>query len=180
MNSQTAQVDDLRLVALPSAVNCTDMFVHFSLIEWSLADMRDDAVDAARQLVEAVVDSTDSRAPGFVTVRLRIAGECLVVEVEDDQVARAHSGAPRLEGRRTGAVPLEGRGKLVWCELPLPTGVTADSVRLPHRGERRRQVPEPAPEQARPPQPQQHGRHQAGPDPDLVDRVLVGLKRREW
>ena len=36
MNNQTSQVDDLRLVATPSAVNVAEMFVRFSLMEWSL------------------------------------------------------------------------------------------------------------------------------------------------
>ncbi|MEU3274937.1 ATP-binding protein [Saccharomonospora sp. NPDC006951] len=194
MNRQTAQVDDLRLVALPSAVNCTDLFVRFSLTEWSLPIMFDDATKAARLLVQAVVDTTDARAPGFVTVRLRLSGDCLVIEVEDDQRARVHDTAPQVPGRRTGAVPLEGRGKLVWCEVPLPGGISADSVRLPHRGDRRSQTgeytqqpegnPAPArhsgeqggPQQALPPWQQQS----AGVDPALVDRVLVGLKRQEW
>jgi hypothetical protein len=166
---QTAQVDDLRLVALPSAVKCTDLFVRFSLTEWSLPDLLDDASSAAQRLVRAVVENTDEHSPGFVTVRLRLSGDCLVVEVEDDQVANAHDDAPVVEGRQTGAVPLEGRGKLVWCEVPLPAGVNAQGVRLPRRDERRRApLPETATGESR------------GPDPDLVDRVLVGLRNREW
>lgn len=168
VNPQTAQVDDLRLVALQSAVNCTDLFVRFQLTEWSLQGMFDEVASAARALVQAVVDNTDADAPGFVTVRLRLSGDCLLVEVEDDQVERAHDEAPAVRGRQTGAVPLEGRGKLVWCELALPAGMSADKVRLPHRDERRSQVPELPPGAAR------------GPDPELVDRVLVGLQRREW
>ncbi|MEU6641532.1 ATP-binding protein [Saccharomonospora sp. NPDC046836] len=170
MNSQTTQVDDLRLVALPSALNCTDLFVRFSLTEWSLPALLDDVTVAARQLVKAVIDNTDPRRPGFVTLRLRVAGDCLVIEVEDDQVARSHAGAPTVAGRRTGAVPLDGRGKLVWCEVPLPQGVTAAGVRLPRRDERRTQISEPAPAPTPP----------GVIDPGLVDRVLVGLKRREW
>lgn len=168
MRTQTAQVDDLRLVALPSALKCTDLFVRFSLTEWSLLAMLDDTLSAARRLVNAVVEVTDARRPGFVTVRLRLSGDCLVIEVEDDHPALAHADAPVVDGRPTGVVELNGRGRLVWCEVPLPTGLTADRVRLPHRDERRSHVPEPAPGQA------------AGPDPDLVDRVLVGLQRREW
>lgn len=168
VNSHTAQVDDLRLVALQSAVNCTDLFVRFQLTEWSLLEMFDDVAAAARDLVQAVVDKTAADAPGFVTVRLRLSGDCLLVEVEDDQVARAHDEAPVVRGRQTGAVPLEGRGKLVWCELPLPPGLTAERVRLPRRDQRRSQVPE-------------HPDGEApGPDPEVVDRVLVGLQRREW
>lgn len=190
MNQQTAQVDDLRLVALPSAVNCTELFVRFSLTEWSLAELIGETADAARRLVAAVIEQTNTRAPGFVTVRLRLSGDALLVEVEDDQVALAHTPAPQVPGKRTGAVPLDGRGKLVWCELPLPAGMSATSVRLPRRGDRRVPMTNPVraqfPEslhtpEAPPPIGGRHAQEQPGPiDPDLVDRVLVGLKRREW
>lgn len=200
---QTAQVDDIRLVALPSAVNCTELFVRFSLTEWSLKEMLDEASDVAKQLVLAVIEKTDPRSPGFVTVRLRLSGDVLLAEVEDDQIGFAHAGAPQVRGKRTGAVPLQW-GKLVWCELPLPEGMSAKSVRLPRRGDRR---PMTSPVQAQFPEalhtPEapvpfgepvgarahaaatgQGGRHlpdrQSPIDPDLVDRVLVGLQRREW
>lgn len=168
MGSQTAQVDDLRLVALPSAVNCTDLFIQFWLNEWSLAALFDDASLAARRLVGAVVESTDPRAPAFLTVRLRLSGDCLILEVEDDQVALAHAEAPMVDGRRTGSFPLNGRGKLVWCELPLPPGMTAERVRLPQRDERHSRIPEPATGEP------------VGPDPGVVDRVLTNLQSREW
>ncbi|MEY7970395.1 ATP-binding protein [Saccharomonospora xinjiangensis] len=169
MNSQTAQLDDLRLVALPSAVKCTELFVRFSLTEWSLRELFEEASTVASQLVSAVVERTDPSAPGFVTVRLRLSGNCLVVEIEDDQLAHVHDDAPVVDGYATGAVPLEGRGKLVWCEVPLPSGVTAAQVRLPRRDERRTQtVPEPAPGEA------------TGPDPGIVDRILMSLQNRDW
>jgi hypothetical protein len=169
VNSQTAQFDDLRLVALPSAVKCTELFVRFSLTEWSLRELFDEAARVARELVTAVVERTDEKSPGFVTVRLRLSGNSLVVEIEDDQLAHMYDDAPTVEGYPTGAVPLEGKGKLVWCELPLPNGLTAEQVRLPRRDERRsEQLPEPAADEP------------AGPDPSVVDRILVGLQNRDW
>jgi hypothetical protein len=42
----------------------------------------------------------------------------------------------------TGVVPLAGRGNLFWCELPLPTGLTAGAVSLPRRDNRRSLVDE--------------------------------------
>ncbi|GAA1193947.1 ATP-binding protein [Prauserella alba] len=171
MSSHTAQVDDIRLVAMPSALNCTTMFVEFSLTEWRLPMLRDTASEAARALVQNVLDHADGNNPGFVNVRLRLKGDCLVIEVEDDQLAHAHDEAPVIDGRRTGAVPVQGRGKLVWCEVALPPGMSATQVRLPHRGERRNLPPEAA---ARPPEQPQTV------DPALADRVLVGLKNREW
>lgn len=170
MNSRTTQVDDLQLVALPSAVNCTDLFARFWLNEWSLSALFEDTSRAAHTLVGAVVESSDPQAPAFITVRLRLQGDCLILEVEDDHAALMHAEAPVVDGKRTGAFPLRGRGKLVWCELPLPSGVSADQVRLPQRNERYTQgsqVPEPASDEP------------VGPDPGLVDRVLVGLQRQE-
>ncbi|PRX45867.1 hypothetical protein B0I33_10813 [Prauserella shujinwangii] len=168
MHSQTAQVDDIRLVALPSAVNCTDIFVRFSLTEWSLQMLMDRAIGAAQRLVKAVVDRTDPRSPGFVTVRVRLTGDCLVIEVEDDEDPPPNAAAPAVDGLRTGLVPLDGRGKVVWCELPLPSGVSAQQVQLPRRDRRRSVVAE-----------QPEGEPPAV-DPELVERVLVGLNRREW
>ncbi len=107
MNTETAQVDDLQLVALPSAVSCTDIFVRFTLTEWDLRPMIEDGVNAATELVQTVVDGTDSKSPGLVAVRLRLHGDRLVIEVNSDRV-RQH-------------------------ELPLPTGLTASDIPLPQR-----------------------------------------------
>lgn len=163
MNAHTTQVDDLQLIAQPSAVNCADLFVRFSLAEWSLRPLADEASEVARQLVSAAVDSADSRSPGFITVRLRLRGDGLVIEVEDDQPA---SGAepPTVPGRRTDVMRM-GHGKLVWCELPLPGGVSASAVRLPQR-ERRRS---PAAERAANEAPEV--------DPHVMERILAGLSR---
>ena len=163
MNAHTTQVDDLQLIAQPSAVNCADLFVRFSLAEWSLRPLADEASEVARQLVSAAVDSADSRSPGFITVRLRLRGDALVIEVEDELMSSAEP--PRVPGRRTDVVRL-GHGKLVWCELPLPGGVNASSVPLPQR-ERR---PSPAAERAA---------ASEGPevDPHVMERILAGLSR---
>jgi hypothetical protein len=111
VNAHTAQMDDLVLVALPSAVNCAELFVRFALTEWSLRGLLDEATHAARQLVNAAVVNADPRSPGFLTVRLRLEGDRLVIEVDD--------------------------GRLAWHELPLPTGMSAAAVRLPRREQRR-------------------------------------------
>ncbi|GAA1245417.1 hypothetical protein GCM10009676_34160 [Prauserella halophila] len=171
MSSHTAQVDDIRLVAMSSALNCAGMFVEFSLTEWRLPMLRDTASTAARELVQNVLDHADGENPGFVNVRLRLQGDCLLIEVEDDQLAHSHDDAPTIDGRRTGAVPVQGRGKLVWCEVPLPPGMSATQVRLPHRGERRNLPPEASDPPSEQPQ---------TVDPALADRVLVGLRNREW
>lgn len=112
VHAQTAQMDDLVLVALPTAVTCTDLFVHFALTEWSLLEMRGEVTQAARDLVNAAVANNDPRAPRFLTVRLSLAGGNLTIEVDD--------------------------GQINWRELPLPGGLSAEAVQLPRRGRQRK------------------------------------------
>ncbi|GDY29026.1 ATP-binding protein [Gandjariella thermophila] len=165
MNTHTTQVDDLQLIAQPSAVKCADMFVRFTLSEWSLRPLADEAAEVACRLVQATVDGTGSGTPGFVTVRLRLRGDSLVVEVEDDQPASAAGQPPALNGRRVDIVHKDHRGKVMWCELPLPGGVNASSVPLPHREPRR----SPAAERLADEPP--------GVDPHVMERILAGLSR---
>jgi hypothetical protein len=163
VNSETAQVDDIQLTAQPSAVNCTDLFVRFTLTEWALRPLLDDAAHTACQVVEAAVDGANPKSPGFLTVRLRLRGDCLVIEVSDDQVVQPRALPSALEGRRAGVEPLRGRGKLVWCELPLPEGVSASAVPLP----RRERKPSPAAERL--------ADEPAEVDPQVIQRILSGL-----
>jgi hypothetical protein len=163
VSSHTAQVDDLQLIALPSAVNCADLFVRFSISEWSLAPLRDDAVQTTCQMVAAAVDSADTQSPGMITVRLRLAGDVLVVEVEDENPTPP-APSPALEGKRNGIVT-KGRGRLAWCELPLPNGVTASAVPLPRR-ERKKSAAA-----------QQLSEENAEVDAQVMRRVLSALNR---
>ncbi|HEY8371988.1 MAG TPA: ATP-binding protein [Pseudonocardiaceae bacterium] len=165
MNDQTAQVDDLRLAALPNAVNCTELFVRFALAEWSLRPLQDEAIQVACHLVSAAVEHADPKSPGFLTVRLRLRGDCLVIEVEDEQ-GLALGGVPdSLEGRRTGTVPLNNGGKLLWCELPLPQGMSASSVPLPRREPRKSPVAE------------QYADEPVGVDPEVMERIISALAK---
>ncbi|WP_116199166.1 ATP-binding protein [Amycolatopsis circi] len=138
MSTRTTQVDDLRLVAQPSAVPCTELFVRLILTDWSLMPMLDQVTNAAVRLVGDVVDQSSPSAPAFVTVRLQLSGDRLVVEVDDDLVAPA---PPRDE--RIGVRHGDRGGRTTWCELPLPGGISAGQVRLPRRGDRRTLVDEP-------------------------------------
>ncbi|MEU6156149.1 ATP-binding protein [Actinosynnema sp. NPDC047251] len=158
MNAQTEQVDDLRLVALPTAVNVADMFVRFSLTEWRLRGMQDEAAQTVRRLVGAAVDVADPRAPGLLLVRLRLSGSHLVVEVEGYRVALP----PELAGGRAGLVDLTAGGRLVWCELTLPSGMSAAAVPLPRREPRR----SPAAEKLG---------DEPDVDPEIIQRILYGL-----
>jgi hypothetical protein len=136
VDPQTTQVDDLRLVALPTAVNCADMFVRFALAEWSLRQLQAETSRIACALVNEVVGRNDSAVPGFITLRLRVHGDYLVVEVED-AAAQPPVIPQTLAGLQAGVMSLPGGGRLVWCELPLPTGMNAAAVPLPRRERRK-------------------------------------------
>ncbi|HEX9335795.1 MAG TPA: hypothetical protein VF892_07905, partial [Pseudonocardiaceae bacterium] len=83
----TTQVDDIQLVALPTAVNCADMFVRFALTEWSLRGLTDDAVKVVRDLVSAVVAVSDRKTPSLIMVRARLRSDSLVIEVAGPRTA---------------------------------------------------------------------------------------------
>jgi hypothetical protein len=167
VNTQTAQVDDLRLIALPSAVNCAEMFVRFTLAEWNLRDLTDDANQLTSALVTAAVDSADQTNPGFLTIRLRLSGESLVAEVEDENGAVPPQLAPGFADGRCGSTNLQSGGTLVWCELPLPGGVKADSVPLPRRSRTNKRQQATSPEET------------AEVDPEVIKRLLSGLSNSD-
>lgn len=141
MSAHTSQMDDLRLVAQPSALPVSELFVRLILSDWSLKPMLEQVTATARRLVEAVIDAGDPKAPAFVTLRLRLTAEVLLVEVDDNL---PHLPPPQaVPGERVGVDPAPGGGRTTWCELPLPGGMTAKQVRLPRRGDRRTLVDEP-------------------------------------
>ena len=156
MNAHTAQVDDLRLIALPSAVNCTNLFVRFALTEWSLRPLVDEANEVAGRMVNAAVDGADPKNPGFITIRLRLTGDSLVIEAEAD----ARGEAPELGYQRSGVERLPDGRRMSWCQLGLPTGVTANEVPLPRREKKRSYVNED---------------ETAEVDPEVISRLLTGL-----
>jgi len=170
VNARTTQMDDLRLIALPSAVNCADLFVRFSLSEWALSALVNDATYAAGQLVGAAVASADPRSPGFITVRLRLRGDCLVIEVEDERRSSTMVLPATLPDSQIGIVNLEQGGALIWCELPLPIGLTAAEVRLPRREQRR----SPAAQRLASARPSEED---AAVDPQVIQRIFTALSR---
>jgi hypothetical protein len=159
---QTTQVDDLRLVALPSAVNCAEMFVRFALAEWSLRELVPEATRIIRHLVSASVEGAKTVTPRFLTIRLRLHGDALVIELDDDLAGEP----PELPGAQINAVTLPGARRNVWSELPLPTGMSAAAVPLPQRAPNRAPAVEPTSEQPR-----------VDADSQILQRVLYGLNR---
>ncbi len=160
MSARTSQVDDLRLVAQPNAVLCAELFVKLILSDWSLLPMLEPVTAAAGRLVGAVIDASDPKAPAFITVRLQLRGEVLLVEVEDELPAIAPPVA--APGQRVG-VAMQGRTRVSWCEVPLPGGMSAGQVRLPRRGDRRTLVDEPV------------SGEPVGADPAVLERLLTQL-----
>jgi hypothetical protein len=167
VQDQTAQVDDLKLVALPSAVNCAELFVRFTLTEWHVAEMITDVGDVAKKLVLCVIATVvEGSDPTMINVRLRLRGSTIVVEIEDDRRTPTLVVPRSLSGRKAG-VETTRRGKqLVWCELPLPSGMDATVVPLPRRGTTR----------AAPPR-QSEIDEAVDLNNDVMQRILDGLRR---
>ncbi|GLZ39042.1 ATP-binding protein [Actinokineospora sp. NBRC 105648] len=165
MNNRTEQMDDLQLVALPTAVGCTEMFVRFSLTEWKLRPMRDAAAEVARQLAQAVVGAVDQGSAGMLNARVRLTGVELIIEIETPRVVRV----PVVpDGPRVGVTELGAARYLLWASLPLPGGMDASAVPLPRR--QRRPSPAAAIEAARDPLPEDHN--------DVMQRILYSLADR--
>ncbi|WP_026423697.1 hypothetical protein [Actinokineospora inagensis] len=165
MNNRTEQMDDLQLVALPTAVGCTEMFVRFSATEWKLRPLRDAAAEAGRNLAKAVVAAVDPARPGMLTARIRVAGPDLVIEIETPPVVRV---PPVPDGPRVGVTQLGVGRYLLWASLPLPAGMSASAVPLPRR--QRKPSPAAAIEAARDPLPDDGD--------DVMQRILFGLANK--
>lgn len=167
MHEQTVQVDDLRLVALPSAMNCADLFVKFTLTEWRVASMIEDVSNTTRSLVRAVVGEVDTSAPpAMITVRLRLSGTRLSVEIEDERVTPRLAVPPELPHSSSGVEVLADGRQLIWSDLPLPSGMDATVVPLPRRGTTKAAA-------VRPPEADERG----DLDDDVMKRILDALKK---
>lgn len=168
MNPETTQMDDIRLVALPTAVNCAELFVRFALTEWSLRALLDEASDVVRELTDAAVEVSDQQRPPFITVRARVQSDRLIIEVESSHRTRPPTELDGPNGWRAGVVELRGRRQLAWCELPLPGGMDASSVPLPRRRHHRSAGPVPD-------QPSMEPQATADVDENVMRRILFGL-----
>ncbi|HWM05887.1 MAG TPA: ATP-binding protein [Actinophytocola sp.] len=168
MHDQTSQVDDLRLVAMPSAVNCAELFVRFTLTEWHVPTMVQDVSETAKKLVSAVVGDYvhGKTTPTMITVRLRLRGNAVAIEIEDDRSAPLLAVPRSLAGKKAGVSTMSRGRQLIWCELPLPTGMDATVVPLPRRGTTR----------ASPPRSKEID-DAADLNNDVMQRILDGLRK---
>ena len=108
--------------------------------------------------MEAAVESADPKTSRLITLRLRLSGDYLVIELE----AARFTMPPTSPDLRTGELQLAGGIKLIWCELALPTGVNAGAVPLPRREKRRSPAAEALGDEP-------------DVDPELIQRILFGL-----
>lgn len=173
MRDQTVQVDDLKLVRLPSAVNCADLFVRFTLVEWRVESLVPAVRRTAEALVRAVVGDVDPKTPRptMLLFRLRLSGSNLAVEIEDDRPAPALTLPRDLDNANSGVTLLTSGKQLIWSEVPLPQGMDATVVPLPRRGTTR------AAAAAAPPKAEVAAADDLSPE--VMDRILRGLRRGE-
>jgi hypothetical protein len=170
VQEHTTQLDDLQLIAAPSAVSCAALFVQFTLTEWKLSSAVTETTEVAQLLVTAIVNVVDEDAnPAGITVRLRLRGPALTVEVEADPTVPDVPAPDGLPGDSHGVARMSNGRQLLWCEMPLPDGLHAKSVALPRRGttkhgrvERTDARPEP---------------ESAEVDIDIMQRILSSLNR---
>jgi hypothetical protein len=170
VRDQTVQVDDLKLVALPSAINCADLFVRFTLVEWRVESMVPEVRRTTEALIKAVVGSPDLKAtPTMLLFRLRLSGNSLAIEIEDDRRSPALVIPRSLSGPNSGVQQLSSGKQLIWAEVPLPKGMDATVVPLPRRGTTR------AAAAAAPPPAEIAAADDLSPD--VMERILDGLRR---
>src|SRR5690242_7089646 len=135
VRDQTVQVDDLKLVALPSAINCADLFVRFTLAEWKVDSMIPDVRRATEALIRADVGDANAKStPTMLLFRLRLSGNTLAIEIEDDRQTPELQVPRSLAGPNAGTTLLSTGKQLLWAEVPLPKGMDATVVPLPRRG----------------------------------------------
>ncbi|MGH3915730.1 MAG: hypothetical protein ACRDTC_20320 [Pseudonocardiaceae bacterium] len=149
--------DELRLVAIKSAINCAGLFVVSTLTKWGARGILLDAVSVTEELVTNAVKATgipeervhwtELTRIEYITVRLLGLEASIRIEVWDSApnlpVLPDDADSPVKHGCQSAP-----RGKVVWAELPVrprTAGPTPDE--------------EPA------------------QDPDLLSRVRDGLDR---
>jgi hypothetical protein len=172
VRDQTVQVDDLKLVALPSAINCADLFVRFTLAEWRVDTMIPDVRRATAALITTVVGNADPKSkatPTMLLFRLRLSGNTLAIEIEDDRRTPTLVVPRSVTGPNSGVTMLSTGKQLIWTEVPLPKGMDATVVPLPRRGTTR------AAAAAAPPPAEIAGADDLSPD--VMERILEGLRR---
>jgi hypothetical protein len=158
-------VDQLNLAAVVTAVSCSRHFVRVTLTKWGAAQLLDDALLVASELVTNAVKAAgivepnprwgDLESLALLAVRLIGLDNSVIIEVWDVSPAepRVTAAAPDEEGHglvivrhlatRWGSYP-HRTGKVAWAELAVSAWDEAV--------------------------------HRALPDPAVLERVISGLR----
>ncbi|HYK34116.1 MAG TPA: ATP-binding SpoIIE family protein phosphatase [Streptosporangiaceae bacterium] len=152
-----------KLAAKLTAARRARSLIRSPLRRWGLVEL----IPLAELAVSELVTNAVRYAQGTIGLRLVLEGG-LFIEVVDDSAAvprLRHADEDDERGRGLQVVSQvarrwgsrrAGTGKVVWCELAVPSGAAADQAQKPRRGESEVSSPGPAP------------RREQTPDKELV------------
>lgn len=133
--------DGLRLVSIPSAIPCSQLFVEYTLDKWGAYTLIQEGRRVVKELVINAVAATGipedrlvwTELPRieFITVRLLGLEDRIRIEVWDSAPNPPVLPDPAGSPVKRGTYPTP-RGKVVWAELPLlPHGPNSHVLRPP-------------------------------------------------
>lgn len=164
------RTDSLTLTAVHAAIGCARMFVSQTLYHWKARVIENDALLVVTELVTAAVQATgvmDEHPPWWKLDYLNLIKVCLldmetsiVIEVWD-----SHSEPNESIIGRWNYYRLRSGDKVVWWELEPPQRIAVRELRSPLP----RRIHHPLPVPASP--------IAAERDPDLLRRILEGLRK---
>jgi hypothetical protein len=170
---------ELTLAALPNAVACARLLVAHTLTDSQVDGQSVRAAEqATKELVAHAVATTGVTAAvpiydavfehlALLSVHLRLTPEQVQIEVWDSSAMPPHprlGQAPAIQASAAWGYDLPSSGvRVVWCVLPVIS--RTDHTELPRR------VPQRIPRQ------EENKRTTPQRDPDLLQRVLDGLRR---
>lgn len=176
--AQPRFTDQLDLAAVPTAVSCARMFVEAVLIQWGASALLDQARAVVTDLVADAVESTgvtetDIRwwtIEHLNLIKVRILGldASIVIEVWDSDTEPPISKASSRDAHRWNYFHPRTGGKVVWCEMEIPQRSDAP--------DRTREIPSPLPRRKRRPSPGPSHPVATERDPELLRRVIDGLR----
>lgn len=181
--SEWQQIRELTLAAVPSAVPCALLLVQQARYDWQLeVPILKTAEDLLRELVAHAVNTTGiaEELPSYseafdhltlIHVRLHLMPDRLVLAVLDSssEVPEAHRGLTEVSARSLewGSYQPQRGSRVVWCAI--------DTALWP-RSEDTRFGPTTLPRRTRQPFPQPDKPLGIVRDPQLLQRVLDGLR----
>lgn len=171
--------DQLDLAAVPTAVSCARMFVEAVLIKWGAVALLDQARAVVTDLVTDAVESTGVTETGIRwweieylnLIKVRILGldASIVIEVWDSDTEPPISKASSRDAHRWNYFHPRTGGKVVWCEMEIPQRSDAS--------DQTREMSFPLPRRERRPQPGPSHPVSTEQNPELLRRVMEGLRR---